>query len=218
VDSLGNVLLRQGPEVVMPGDMISLDLVGDGLPLPPGSNQLGVRGLVTFYNPQATGLASVQVDNAATNSSLILLDRVVRSPFFAKKLDSLCTHPTRLDTGSLMRVNVTNAGDRGFPDARLSANLVIYRMRPQQQLARKPVQLELGHSDSLVVEDVAAGEFFATVEFKDSASQVVAAGTFESRNGADGNLNVSPLSFCDGPYDTSSTSGGGGTNSGGASR
>jgi hypothetical protein len=216
VDSLGNVLLRQGPEVVMPGDMMSLDLVTEGLPFPPGSNQLGVRGLVTFFNPQATGLASLQVEDTATNSSAILLDRVVRSVYFVRKLDLLCTHPTTLSTGSLMRINVTNAGDRGFPDARLAAELVIYRMRPQQEVARKPVQLELGHSDSLVVDNVAGGEFFGTVEFKDSASQVVAAGTYEFRQGADGNLNVYTLSSCRGPWDSSSTSGGTPTNSGGA--
>jgi len=216
VDSLGNVLLRQGPEVVLPGDMISLDLVTEGLPFPPGSNQLGVRGVVTFFNPQATGLASVQVEDTATNTSMILLDRVVRSVYFVRKLDLLCTHPTALATGSLMRINVTNAGDRGFPGARLAAELVIYRMRPQQEVARKPVRLDPGQSDSLVVDNVAGGEFFGTVEFKDSASQAVAAGTYEFRNGADGNLNVSALSSCRSPWDSSSTSGGGATNSGGA--
>lgn len=216
VDSLGNVLLRQGPEVVMPGDMVSLDLVAEGFPFPPGSNQLGVRGLVTFFNPHARGLASVQVDDAATSSSVILLDRVVRSVYFVRKLDLLCTQPTRLATGSLMRLNVTNAGDRGFPDARLSADLRIHRMRPQQELVRKLVQLEPGQSDSLVVDNVAGGEFFGTVAFEDSASQAVAAGTYEFRQGADGNLNVSTLSSCRGPWDSSSTSGGTPTNSGGA--
>jgi hypothetical protein len=215
LDSLGNVLLRRGPEVVMPGDLISLDLVADGLQFPPGSNELGVRGLVTFFNPHAAGLASVQVEDAATNSSSMLLDRAVMSPFFVRKLDPLCTHPIRFPADSLMRLNVTNAGDRGFPAARLSADLVIYRMRPQQELARKSVQLELTQSDSLALDGV-DGELFGTVEFKDSASRAVAAGTYEYRYGADGSRNAYPLSFCGSPWDSSSTSGGGPTNSGGA--
>ena len=201
----------------MPGDMISLDLVGEGLPFPPGSNQLGVRGLVTFFNQKATGLASVQVDDAATNSSLILHDRVARSPYFVRKLTPLCTHPTRLVTGSLMRVNVTNASERGSPGDHLSADVVIYRMLPpQQEFARKHVELELGQSDSLVVDNVAEGWFVGTVQFKDTLSRMLATGTYESRNGADGNLNVQTLSSCRSVAEGVSTSGGGATNSGGA--
>jgi hypothetical protein len=89
-------------------------------------------------------------------------------------------------------------------------------MRPnQQELARKTVQLDLTQSDSLTVDDV-DGDLFGTIEFKDSASRAVAAGTYEFRNGADGSLKVYSMSLCRAPYDSSSTSGGGPTNSGGA--
>ena len=200
----------------MPGHMTSLDLAAEGLEFPPHSNEVGVRGLVTFFNPQARGVTSLQVEDTSTNSSLILFDRLVMSPLFVRKLDPLCTHPVKLQAGSLMRINLTNAGDRGFPAAVLSADLVIYRMRPhQEELARKTVQLALTQSDSLVVEDV-TGELFGTVEFKDSASRAVAAGTYEYRDGANGSLKVYSLFFCAGPWDSSSTSGGGPTNSGGA--
>lgn len=215
-DSVGNVLLRKGPEVVMPGTMTSLDLLAEELAFPPDSHEVGVRGLVTFYNPQARGLASLQIEGSTADSSVIVFDRLATSPYLVRKLDPLCTHPMILGTGSLLRLNVTNVGDRGFPAALLTADLVIYNMRPRQTaLARKTVQLTTNQSDSLALENV-EGELFGTVEFKDSASRAVAAGTYEFRHSADGSLKYFNLTTCGGPWDSSSTSGGGPTNSGGA--
>jgi hypothetical protein len=216
VDSRGKVLLRKPPATVMPGEFTSLDLVAEGLEFPSGSNEIGVRGLVTFLNPQARGIASVQVEDVATGSRAALLDGRVRSPYLVRKVDPLCTGLIRFSEGSLLRINLTNAGDRGFPAAQLSADLVVYSFVPgQQEIARKTVRLDLTQSDSLTLDNIGEGHLLGTVEFTDFASRAVAAAAYESRGGADGSLTVNSMSGCPG-RDSSNTSGGGGTNSGGA--
>jgi hypothetical protein len=216
VDSLGTVLLRGEPQVVMPGETASLDLVADGLEFPAGSNEIGVRGLVTFLNPHARGISSVQIEDATRPSSPVLMDHVARSPYFVRELQPLCTLPIRLEANSLMRINLSNVGDRGFPAAQLVADLVVYAMGPQRTVALKTVQLDLGRSDSLMLDTIGREELFGTVEFTDTASRAVAVASYEYRSGTDGSLQRSAMGSCWGPYGSSSTSGGGGTNSGGA--
>jgi hypothetical protein len=148
LDSNGNILLEPEAEVVMPGNITSLDLSGHGLDFPADANQAGVRAVVRLLNPQARGIATLEIENTVTNSRFVLFDPGVDAVIARPQMQA-CSGPTTMRAIDSARLTVANEGRPGDPrDALFDVKLQIVDGH-FQPLAEKIATVDFNHTASV---------------------------------------------------------------------
>ena len=164
LDSNGNILRQPETEVVMPGNSTSLALSGDGLVSHDDPSQVGVRAVVRFLDPQARGVATLEIEDNATSSRFVLLDRGVIAFAAPPPKLHICRGPTSMRGEESARLTVVNEGVAGDPrnDAVFEVNLQIAdaNFKP---LVEKTVTLDFNHSASVDFPNVALPKYVGTI-------------------------------------------------------
>jgi putative transposon-encoded protein len=150
LDSNGNILLQPETEVVMPGNITSLALSGDGLDFPADSSQVGVRAVVRFLDPQARGVATLEIEDNATASRFVLLDHGVIALAAPPQKLRICRGPASMRVEESARLTVVNEGVAGDPrnDAVFEVKLQIANQN-FEPLVEKTVTLDFNQSASV---------------------------------------------------------------------
>ena len=169
LDGKGQVLLQAPTEVVRPGRTTSLDLSGDGI-LPVGSNRVAVWPVVRILDPQARGLAALEIEDATTVSRFVLRPKdvtaVIRPP--RPWGIALCAGPVGMRLGESARLTAVNAGSTTFV-----MKLSFTEIHPTGigPLLDKTVTVDAGRSASLDLPQY-VGTILASVSIVDRGSGV----------------------------------------------
>lgn len=211
LDSMGQPLSAPETEVLRPGDGTSLDLFGEDLPFPEDANQVGVRAVVELLDPQARGIATLEIDDSATPGRVVLFNPSIAA-MTAPSPEPYFLGPSTLGVNYAARLNVVNAGQVGKPRDSLTALLEIADFSKAINgpgIVAKEVVLDYNQSASLELPKF-NGEIFGRVSFTSNDSRAAATVTLEIIFTPTGQtVAVYPPSHCRGCSDGGDTGGGG---------